>query len=282
MITFDIAMISDDNYVMPTMVTIRSLFKNINLDLLDRCVVHVCTFGINEKNQNRLLSLKSDKCTIDIKTVDEAKYSARLSAINCKTHVTQVALLKFDFAASYELWKKFTDHGNEEFYFNSGVMYLNLKKMREDHISKTLWDTKLKLSSENSGKFVMMDQDALNIVCGQKCKPLSILYNFNCHFYNNQYINAINDTYDLHYRDKEQLLSDVVVIHYVGKHDKPWKYENAKLVGYWDRYYLLCGGLLEELAREKFRKTFKDRVLNLNRYVKNNGLKALIKYVLKK
>ena len=46
------------------------------------------------------------------------------------------------------------------FYFNSGVMLLNLKKMRQNHISEELWDAKLKSHNIDShGKGGLMDQD---------------------------------------------------------------------------------------------------------------------------
>ena len=65
------------------------------------------------------------------------------------------------------------------FYFNSGVMLLNLRKMREDHISDMLWDYKL-----NKTKTKLMDQESLNAICSSNTLHLPIKWNFNPIFNN--------------------------------------------------------------------------------------------------
>ncbi len=57
-------------------------------------------------------------------------------------------------------------------YFNSGMMFLNLSKMRSEHTAFELVEAKKKISDS---KF--SDQDAFNLVFNNKIKILPIKYN---------------------------------------------------------------------------------------------------------
>ena len=142
-------------------------------------------------------------------------------------------------AASYEFW----DHINKisyslfrsvskSFYFNSGVMLLNLKKMRDDNISDKLWYYKL-----NMAKTTLMDQESLNAICAETACHLPIKWNFNPLFKKQSYIKEINRVYCTNYKTLTELEEDVCIIHYVGSTDKPWKYKHANMRHYWDVYY---------------------------------------------
>ena len=61
---------------------------------------------------------------------------------------------------------------NPNQYFNSGVMLLNLKKMREDNAKDLLYKAK-----ENNDSNFFMDQNAFNIVFADKAVLLSLKYN---------------------------------------------------------------------------------------------------------
>lgn len=121
---------------------------------------------------------------------------------------------------------------SDVFYFNSGVMLLNLQKMRDDDISSKLWDYKL-----NKTKTRLMDQESLNAICSSRTKHLPIKWNFNPVFNNQKYIRHINKVYGTSYNDTQQLENDVCVIHFVGAMDKPWKFENARMRHYWERSF---------------------------------------------
>lgn len=133
-------------------------------------------------------------------------------------------------AASFEFWKYLLETYKSKncpipsFYFNSGVMLLNLQKMREDSISEQLWNTKINDFNSPEKKVQMMDQDTLNKVCGYKTLHLPIKYNLNCYFTKGIDIELINKVYVTKYSDCNELKNDAVIIHYVGKADKPWKY----------------------------------------------------------
>lgn len=91
-------------------------------------------------------------------------------------------------------------------YINSGVLLMNLKKMREDNITKkiTLLFSSLKM------KF--LDQDALNLICAKKNYYLNSSYNSSCLSGN---------------------VTDPIIFHGAGAPElKPW-HENCKRYNDW-------------------------------------------------
>lgn len=269
--TKNIVLICDDNYVIPTLVCLKSIIKNLNC--IEDCIIHVCTFELSSKNVKKIESMSEEtvKVVVDKIPVDVIADKTRL--ISQKSHVTPAALIKFELprifynidsilyldsdiivkksldgllstdlsgfylAASFEFWKyldnKMHKWGKKPaFFFNSGVMLLNLQKMREDHITEKLWDYKI-----NRTKTTLMDQESFNVVCQKAVKPLSIIWNFNPVFNNPKYLNDINLIYNSEYRNIQILLEEVHIIHYVGTDDKPWIYKTARMKKYWDNFF---------------------------------------------
>lgn len=263
-----IALITDDNYCLPTAVCIQSIISSLsdNIDI----VIHVCTFGLNDYNTNKLTNLSNEKTTVIVDTFNIDNYRDKLSLVNQKSHVSPTALIKFELpnfysnidtllyldgdiivkgdlsallnidleckymASSFEFWTyitavKYTLKRTVPFYFNSGVMLMNLRKMREDKITEKLWFHKL-----NSTKTKLMDQESLNAVCASNSLSLPVKWNFNPIFAEEGYVRYINKLYGTKYRNVQELLDDVCIIHYVGKSDKPWIFKGARLRKYWD------------------------------------------------
>lgn len=182
-----IVYITDDNYVMPTIVSITSLMENMEKSH----PVFVLGINLSEKNKDyfkvfkniELLDLENKYKDLDLKHL----------------YVSKAALFKFDLAEIFKNYDKVlyldsdililrdfskllkTDIekyyaavvkdisaflrgdaqkiGLGKNYFNSGMMLLNTKKMRQDNIKEKLIKTRLNSSSK---KF--MDQDTFNIV----------------------------------------------------------------------------------------------------------------------
>lgn len=271
----DIVLICDDAYAMPTMVCIQSIINHAEINA--KTNVHVCTFNLSEENIWAFKKMSTERTAISVHIVPPNMIEKKIKRISQKTHVTTTALIKLELpnyfseldrvlyldsdvivkgsiksllnmdiedvylAATFDYWVhfnniryKFYKDRNEEFYFNSGVMLLNLKKMREDHIPERLWEYKL-----NSAKTNLMDQECLNVVCHSSVKPLSIKWNFNPDFLHADHVKGFNKVYHEEYLNIDQVLSDVRIIHYVGKKDKPWVYESGKLRDYWQREFEL-------------------------------------------
>ena len=121
-------------------------------------------------------------------------------------------------------------------YFNSGIMLLNLKKLRQDGMSRELIEAK-KLLSDTS----LMDQNVFNLVFDRKVKLLPIKYNFmplSLDRADKKWdISDVNKLYGTNYESKTQLYLDAEIIHYSSK-DKPWKYPDAACANEWRHYYL--------------------------------------------
>lgn len=151
----------------------------------------------------------------------------------------QIDLSDYYLAASYEFFEylKRIQYSLKRslgkfFYFNSGIMLLNLRKMREENISEKLWDYKL-----NKAKTTLMDQESLNAICASKTLHLPIKWNFNPLFNNKSFVKYINKVYNSNYTALSDLIEDIKVIHYVGAKDKPWKYQNARMRDYWENCF---------------------------------------------
>lgn len=102
---------------------------------------------------------------------------------------------------------------NEREYFNAGVLLLNLKKWRNDGISRAI----KKVLMEQSDKFPYMDQDALNAVLQNNILPLELKWNYQSAFW------------------KHHLLNEPSILHFTGP-EKPWNASTA-FNGKYD-YYL--------------------------------------------
>ena len=116
-------------------------------------------------------------------------------------------------------------------YFNSGVMLLNLEKLRKDGIKDKLYKYRA------SGINYFMDQDALNVIFAENVKYLDLKWNtisstvgaFNkdelAEYYNLGQIKSKSDIYD-----------QAIIIHLTTKY-KPWKFINVPYSSEWMSIY---------------------------------------------
>lgn len=132
-------------------------------------------------------------------------------------------------------------------YFNSGVMLLNLKKMRENNICETLIETK-----KNYNDFSLMDQNIFNIVFKDKVHQLSVEYN--CCYINlieskGRYdIGKINSFYNKKYESAYDILPEIKIMHFSSKL-KPWYFYDVPLADEWMKYYMLSPFRKQPLQR---------------------------------
>jgi len=117
--------------------------------------------------------------------------------------------------------------GNE-FYFNSGVMLLNLSKMREDNVSKALVDYRMNYKNN------YMDQDALNYVLGKSAYRLPIEYNTLTLTVLNKSQDELIELFSIN--TIEELLDRSKILHTAGAL-KPWIYNIPWVT---ERFYKYC------------------------------------------
>lgn len=102
-------------------------------------------------------------------------------------------------------------------YFNTGCLLLDLDKMRDEHISEKLLETKT-----NRPSLGLADQDTYNEVCRGRVKILSCRYNFYItSFLMNENINGFRKYTVCPYNTRSQMISDIAIIHMI--HYRPWK-----------------------------------------------------------
>ena len=234
--------------------------------------------------------LKFDLCNL-FASIDELLYLDSDIIINKNiADLFNVDISDKYLAASFEFWKYLLDvfkYKNQqfekpEFYFNSGVMLLNLKKFRQDGLSEKLWETKFQLFNAPEARKLCMDQDTLNTVCSKNCLQLPIKFNCNCAFTSGYDITHINFVFDTNYKDGNELEKDAIIIHYVGKTDKPWKYIDAKCRDVWDSYYEKAGFNLTSLQRIVIKKDLKYYLNRVIVSLHERGIISTVKYILNK
>lgn len=313
-----IVFISDDNYIMPTAVAIKSLFMNI-VDQQQKYIIHLFTEDISEESEQLLQSSVESNGGLIIHRFDRNFFRDRNLQINQNTHVSPIALLKFEIAnilddvdmalyldsdiiangdissifdidisdyyvaACYELWHYIDAvYKNKEakigdFYFNSGVMLLNLKLIRNESLDKKLWRKKLEMYNSNH-RGSAMDQDTLNYVFQNRVYKLPIKYNCNSHFTKNIDINIINRVYSCNYRNLDDMKTDLIFIHYVGKNEKPWLFSNGACCEIWDKYYCMFGWNLKNLKRKVLKKDLNYFWYILIKRINSDGIIGAFKY----
>ncbi len=96
---------------------------------------------------------------------------------------------------------------NDGFYFNSGVLLINLSWWREHNLRLNIY----KYLEENSSKLEYPDQDALNVILQGKWLPLP------------QKWNVLSWYFDKHNEELKGEATNPAIIHFTG-FEKPWKH----------------------------------------------------------
>lgn len=106
-------------------------------------------------------------------------------------------------------------------YINSGVLLINIKKLREEQTEKNI----KKFIQENKRKLILPDQDIITALYGEKIKLVdSLKYNLGDRELN---------LYNINHKQKINLkwvCKNTVIIHYYGK-NKPWEKDYTGRLG---------------------------------------------------
>lgn len=286
-----IVFITDENYVLPTIVAIKSIELS-NPDL--NANIFILTDKVTSKSRQEL-----EKCTtknINIEIIENTQLS--YSGLEIKNlHVSTAAILKFELPNIFSQFDKilYLDSDilvlkpltsvleldiDQEYaavvkdykpmaynppqpkklkvdhhaYFNSGVMLLNLKKMREDKITERLYKYR------QTGINYFMDQDALNVVFKENVRYISLYYNVISSTVGAFKVNDLADYYELeNIKSKNDIYKQAVIIHLTTKY-KPWRFANVPFSTEWMSVYKKCNttgvGQREILAISQRNKIF--------------------------
>lgn len=130
-------------------------------------------------------------------------------------------------------------------YFNSGVLYFNLDKIRKDNIESEFE----KYTIENFDKIRVGDQEIINVVCQGKIKELSSTWNV-------QSSNFVN---------RSDYTKNPNIVHYVGR-NKPWKFGS---INYWKNLYF------NVLEKTPWAIPLEEK----NKWTKENKKQSIINYL---
>lgn len=280
-----VAFISDDKYAVNTTVAITSLLKNRKNER--PYTIYFISNGVKAEKLEKIKSLQMDGFKIRIfsyefegKEFERKDFNVSTSAIikfslaDILEGLNKVLYLDGDIAVQEDLGELFDiqidgkyaavvrDIVQERsipgiieklkcdltYYFNSGMMLLNLKKIREDHIRDQLFEYK------KNGVNYFMDQDAFNIVFRENVIFLSCMYN---------YITALNESLDNETINKEygialwkqepDRMAEAKILHFAGI-DKPWKVRMPYYTDIIMRYYADSPFSKEKMYDPKKRK----------------------------
>ncbi|MBQ8261051.1 MAG: hypothetical protein IJZ00_02085 [Lachnospiraceae bacterium] len=139
-------------------------------------------------------------------------------------------------------------------YFNSGIMYMNLEKMRKDDVSSKL----KKYKKEGINFFV--DQDSFNAVIGKDRISLSYQYNFRMPVINKYEPQEIgNIFFKKKYETVEDCIEDQMALHMTDKM-KPWEYNIPWATDIFLKYYIKTAYSEEKLVLKSSLKEYVNKV----------------------
>lgn len=282
----NISFICDDGYVMPTVVAIVSVLEN-KLDDTNLCI-YILADSLKKENIEKFKSLENNSCKVIIKKVDSSRYKGLekkysnvsrssllkfsipevLSDVDKVLYIDGDVIVRKDLSELFNIelkdyyaavvsdgpkktiagGKKHAYYG-DPLYFNSGMMLLNTKKMREDELTRKLIDFRL-----NEYNY-FMDQDAFNRVLGKNVIHVSPKYDMMLHlvsFMNEDFsMDQLNEFYNINcYETVDEMLKDAVILHYTLS--KPWKYFDIPGADEWIRYYNISSYHTNKLNRVSY------------------------------
>ncbi len=261
----DICFITDNGYCTLTRGAVNSVIANSGKEHVN---IHIICVDVSEENKSKFLAKSTDNVQIHI--IEKNNFNPRCELKHITKHVTKSALLKFqladifshldkilyldgDMVATGSLKELFQQNiadvyaavvadtiavlrmnaparlGNKN-YFNSGMMLLNLKKIRKDNLVPKLIKAK-----ENDKWNLFMDQDALNEVFGDKVKYIHPKYNFM--YLNNKIFpqEKVATFYKMTESELLETMDNSLIYHLTGKY-KPTKYLTKGKNYYWWLY----------------------------------------------
>ena len=240
----DIVLITDANYMDFTRVAIQSAKENKCPDSQYR--FHVMTMDISESDYKALKALETENVSVRVLPQEEANlfyirdtHVSKTSLL--KYYITEalpeldkVLYIDSDVLVLHDLNKLYqTDVSNvylaavkdpswffqnthvlelnlEErgFYFNSGVMLMNLAKIRQDGLVQKLEEF------TNNNFRTYMDQDAFNVVVGNDVLLLPVEDNTMNFFFEYNELATLAEFYGRDWKNYEEVFSPATILHF--------------------------------------------------------------------
>lgn len=243
----NIALCTDENFVIPCLTCITSILEN-NKD--DECHVFVLTEGLTEYSVEKFKKLSvCYSQAIDVRTIETDRLRGlkvrppfpvsmyfRFLLPEILNEEEKVLYLDCDIIVRHSLSDMYNMDLTEKAcavvidqhcddvlmqnnvrisssYFNSGVMLMNLDYWRNNNIANELID----FIYNNPERCIYPDQDALNIVLDSKVEYMNPTYNFQ-HYWAVSF--HMSKTSYLRHKEIIEASEDPVIVHFCSQ--KPW------------------------------------------------------------
>lgn len=269
----DILLSTDNNYIMPTAVTMKSVSANNS-----QVTFHILIDnGVTERQKRQLHNVLNGHVGQNVKfyCIDSFFMDTFPSLGRVKSYITKATYYRLFIADILpdsvkkviyldgdvinekpleELWNvdlstyaigAVTDMAESKHdfnrlgydknigYFNAGVLLINVDYWRKYHLKQKF----LELIKTHPEKIILHDQDVLNIVLHDKKLNLSMKYNVQNGFLWKKEYNQFGDKYKKYEADLKEAISNPVIIHYTDN-KKPWHTEDCNPLSYlWFKYY---------------------------------------------
>ena len=258
---------TDDNYTLPTVVAITSLIKNKRPETVYD--IYVIVDNVSKDNEKKLKACAEKSVSISLLPAPDHKLK---KTRNNSPHLSVTTLLRFelpsmlpqydkilyldgdilvlgdlsemydipleqeyvaaarDFAGEKELLHKKV---GIKHYFNAGVLLINAKKWRQEHMREklyALWYT--------HDYFPCMDQDVMNLAFLENVKWMPQKYNLmTCNLIASHIdIQTINQECASNYTNLGELEKEAVILHLTNA-EKPWNNLEAYGFNLWLSYF---------------------------------------------
>ena len=257
-----IVMMADDNYIIPTTVSLESLYRNKKCNT--ECRIYILGDNLQQTTVEFFEALTKENFSVKVLKID----NPYKDFFNKNPNMSCTTFLKFDIPFLlpeydkilyidgdtiiledlfelysinlddnyvgmvldyHQLATKHHDALGIKKYFNAGVMLFNAKKIRDENIHDILGETYVK----NSQLFSYHDQDTYNVVFDEKIMELPLKYNWmvsNLYFRHSK----VRNIYNL---NKDEFPNGKPSIVHLTTRLKPWKYKNVKYSKEWLKYF---------------------------------------------
>ncbi len=283
-----VVLITDNNYIYQSAVTIKSIINSQNNNTIIE--INILGYKLTEDDKNYLLNIENDRIKIKITDVDDSSEFLKLNNHSDYSNMVLLKLYISDFFPQYEKMlyldsdiivnidlEELYDINLEDNYFagvqdifvllknkqtnrkyiNTGVLLINLRKIRENKISRILTENYIK----NCKKYDFPEQDTINEVLNDYIMVLPLKYNFFALSKNVFYKWQLNKFYNV----KTDYNGSKFIIHYANI--RPW---NDKTVPFADLWQDIAKTLPDNSYKIKIKKT--NKIKNILRFFKYQTL----------
>ncbi len=265
----NLAYMSDSKYLPYVMVSLHSAIENKKPETVYR--VHIIAKGFTQEDVAQVKGMEQENVKIAVYSAKEPKLDPThlgrfasfkislqkifiadyLSGLNKVLYLDADTLVQQDLSEVYNtnlkglyaaaakdgLMYQFPQHvagldlKGRSFYFNSGVMLLNLAQIREDGIMRKA------VIYFNTHNEIFGDQDVLNAVFADKVIPLSYRYNCNSTFFEEKDAAFLSNFYaETVPQTPREVYDSAAILHFAGH--KPWTpwFTHSYLKPLWEQY----------------------------------------------